>query len=38
MSFSNKKEVSVIFGVCIFLSYAAITALNDYIMLTYFQN
>ena len=32
------KKNLVIFGVCIFLSYATITALNDYIMLTYFQN
>jgi hypothetical protein len=33
----TKKNLAV-FGVFIVLSYMAITALNDYIMITYFQN
>ena len=33
----TKKNLAI-FGVCIVFSYIAITALNDYIIITYFQN
>ena len=32
------KKNLLIFGVCIVFSYITITALNDYIIITYFQN